>query len=683
MVSDAEQLAEVPVKSSAVERIRRGLAPAAVLYAVMSVVLIAIVSGSPGSWRALPDWIAVPMQLIAMASSATVMWGHWRTQRRSAAIWALVCAFCAMSLIATYVWNHWRPMGGVPRLSPADLCYFVDYALLTAAYAVAFKRFGGSFGDRRTWLDAATIAVALLGTFWGTLLGTFLPAAHAPRVGVPFALSYAVSLAAWMTMATLLFLRMPRLRPIPLLLIGAGLLDAIWEVGWLATWLTDRNYVGLYYNLGDVLCFTLIACAAAITPQRPDPQEVVAAEEHSAYAFVPTLLILLAMALFGASLAATRAPDAWILVGLVILSALLLFTRQAAARRTLAALNRELAFRVADARVTELVRQSHDAFLVIDDRGIVAFASPATETTIGTAPSSAIGSSAALLLGAGHQTTLQRFIKRLMENGEPPAPLEVPFETSYGQPRILKIQGANRFANVHIQGLTLTISDISEQRAMERDVLTAANHERLRLAGDIHDGLGQELSGIALMLQGLATSSNLGAAQQQAELRSILAQVVDAIRGARDLARGLSPIYVMRGSLRDALRRLVRDIGNKLPVYVHVEPLLGALLIDELPADHLYRIAREAVQNSIRHGSCSQIDVTLQVLDDYLVLEVADDGVGYEAYAAADGGLGLRMMEYRARVIGATFEIAKRDAGGTMVRASVRLSNVGRGAAPA
>jgi len=44
-------------------------------------------------------------------------------------------------------------------------------------------------------------------------------------------------------MATLLFLRMPRLRPIPLLLIGAGLLDAIWEVGWLATWLTDRNYV--------------------------------------------------------------------------------------------------------------------------------------------------------------------------------------------------------------------------------------------------------------------------------------------------------------------------------------------------------------------------------------------------------------------------------------------------------
>jgi hypothetical protein len=59
MVSDAEQLAEVPVKSSAVERIRRGLAPAAVLYAVMSVVLIAIVSGSPGSWRALPDWIAV------------------------------------------------------------------------------------------------------------------------------------------------------------------------------------------------------------------------------------------------------------------------------------------------------------------------------------------------------------------------------------------------------------------------------------------------------------------------------------------------------------------------------------------------------------------------------------------------------------------------------------------------
>jgi len=118
--------------------------------------------------------------------------------------------------------------------------------------------------------------------------------------------------------------------------------------------------------------------------------------------------------------------------------------------------------------------------------------------------------------------------------------------------------------------------------------------------------------------------------------------------------------------------------GHQPPLTVAVDPLLDDLMIDELPADHIYRIAREAVQNSIRHGSCSRIDVRLHVLDDHLVLEVLDDGVGYGQGAGSDNGFGLRLMEYRARVIGATFEITRRTAGGTLVRVSVRLSNVVR-----
>jgi len=94
-----------------------------------------------------------------------------------------------------------------------------------------------------------------------------------------------------------------------------------------------------------------------------------------------------------------------------------------------------------------------------------------------------------LLLGAA-SNHLAAVHQRLMENGEPPAPLEVPLETSYGQPRILKIQAPIVCERPH-PGPHPDDIDISEQRAMERDVLTAANHERLRLAGDIHDGLGR------------------------------------------------------------------------------------------------------------------------------------------------------------------------------------------------
>jgi PAS domain S-box-containing protein len=581
-----------------------------------------------------------------------------------------------MSLLSSYAWNDWRPLGKVPALSFPDLCYLTDYALLTVAYAVAFLRYGGSLRDPRTWLDVLTVVVALLGSFWGTFLGTFQPSAHGQHVGISYALAYSTSLSLWMAMATLLFLRMPSLRLMPMLLVGAGLVDAIWEVGWLATWLTDHNYVGLYYNFGDVLCFTMIAAAAGITPQRPDPQERVVSAERSVYEFLPTLSVLVAIALVGATLASTRASEAWILVGLVTLTALLLVTRQAAARRKLAELNRVLAVRAADARVTELVRQSSDAILVIDARGLVAFASPATETIIGVAPPKVIGTSAALLLGAEHREAIERFLRRLKAESTPPTSLELPVEVPFGPPRILKLHGTNRLSNAHIDGLTLTISDVSEQRGLERDVLTAANHERLRLAGDIHDGLGQELSGIALMLQGLAKSPNLGVAQQQAELRTITAHVTQAISGARDLARGLSPIYVVRGSLCDALRRLGREVGNTPPVHVEVDRRLVDWAFDELPADHLYRIAREAVQNACRHGSCSRIDVRLRMNDDTLLLEVTDDGVGYGHPATTDSGFGLRLMEYRARVIGASFEIGPRPEGGTSVRVRVGASVV-------
>ena len=111
---------------------------------------------------------------------------------------------------------------------------------------------------------------------------------------------------------------------------------------------------------------------------------------------------------------------------------------------------------------------------------------------------------------------------------------------------------------------------------------------------------------------------------------------------------------------------------------VEVDPALAELLIDELPADHLYRIAREAVKNALHHGACSKIEVRLRVLEEALCLEITDDGVGCDFAAGSDQGFGLRLMEYRARIIGATFEIGRHPRGGTAVRAQVRLWNVAR-----
>jgi signal transduction histidine kinase len=430
--------------------------------------------------------------------------------------------------------------------------------------------------------------------------------------------------------------------------------------------------------LGDVLCFTLVTCAAALSSARPAPLSGSASALKSAHAFVPTLAMLLAIGLFGASLASTRAPDAWILVGLVILTALLLVVRQSASSRKLAELNRELAFRVADARLTELVQQSADAYLIIDARGMVVFASPSIQRNTDISAFNALGSRAAALFGAEYDDMLSRYIGRLMNERMPPAPLELSLDSHDKPRRVLKIRGANKLDNVHINGLTLTISDISEQRALEREVLTAANLERVRIAGDIHDGLSQELSGIALMLHGLTKERDLGAAEPRTELQGIIEQILAAIHGARDLARGLSPIYVVRGSLCDALESLNREIDGEPTVKVLVDPPLAGLIIDELPADHLYRIAREAVQIATGYGA-SQIEIRLRRVDPHLLLEIASDG-GANRPAKHDE-YGLKLMEYQARIIGATFDIARQQSGGRLIRVAARLWNVARAAA--
>jgi PAS domain S-box-containing protein len=662
-----EQAAPLPTLG----RSRRFLAILGVAYAIAALVVVAAMPHNR-AWRPLSDWIAAPLQVLAIISCLTVIFERRRAAAKDLPVWWFVFVFCITSLSANYVWNVWRNLGKVPSLSVPDLLYILDYLLLTLAYAVAFAQIGGSFRDRRTWLDAGTIFAALLSTFWVALHATFLPPVHGAKVDVAYAMAYAVSIAVWMVMATLLFLRMPSWRSLTTLLIAAGLVESVWEVGWLATWLTDRNYVGYYYNFGDVICFTLIVCAAAKAGDL-ESDSPMASVERSSYAFVPTLSALLAIAVLGATLASTRDPNAWILMGLVILTALLIVARQAASRRELQHLHRELAFKEADARLTELVRQSADALLVIDANGFVVFASPSTEAVLGVPPMRAMGRAVSLLFGMDHKQTVEAFLRDLHDDPHRAASFELVLEGADQPARILRCEGANRIDNEHISGLTLTISDISKQRALERDVLTAANHERLRLAGDIHDGLGQELSGIALMLKSVAKPSDIDSVRRQTELNSIIGHLSDAIRNARDLARGLSPIYVVRGSLREALRRLSKEFGAPPVLQIEVAPVLEDQAIDELLADHIYRIAREAVQNSIRHSACSKIVVRLRLVDDSLVLDVVDDGVGYDKRTGAASGFGLQLMEYRARVIGGSFEVSPLGGGGTVVRVSARL----------
>ena len=237
----------------------------------------------------------------------------------------------------------------------------------------------------------------------------------------------------------------------------------------------------------------------------------------------------------------------------------------------------------------------------------------------------------------------------------------------------MKLSASDHLHNPAIHGMVLTIHDISGQRAMEREILDVVTRERIRLCADVHDGLGQELTGIALMLQTAAVSPDSNADRQRLRLQSVVAHVNHAIGTARDLARGYSPLHVVRGSLATALHRLAHECNPSMPISLALDPALDEQIIGEIAADHLYRIAHEAVTNAHRHSEANQIVIGLRMKDEDILLSVADDGKGIEGAWSDYSGLGLRLMSYRAALLGGTLRNTAAAGHGACIEVTVPL----------
>src|SRR5688572_11687282 len=158
----------------------------------------------------------------------------------------------------------------------------------------------------------------------------------------------------------------------------------------------------------------------------------------------------------------------------------------------------------------------------------------------------------------------------------------------------------------------VVLQDVSERKQLERAILQAVNREQYRIGNDLHDGLGQELTGIALMLRGVAGRLSSEYAPILPEIEGITRLVNNAIESTRALARGLSPVNLERGGLSDALDGLAMHAAELYGVQIvcthrvkTIRPL-GAEL-----ANHLYRIAQEAVRNAVGHGGARTIRLHL------------------------------------------------------------------------
>jgi PAS domain S-box-containing protein len=209
-----------------------------------------------------------------------------------------------------------------------------------------------------------------------------------------------------------------------------------------------------------------------------------------------------------------------------------------------------------------------------------------------------------------------------------------------------------------------------ERRNLEREIIETANREQQRIGSDLHDGLGQELTGIALMLRAVGVQLSKDGSPACADIEQVITLVNAAIESTRALARGLSPVSAELEGFTAALQSLASRVSARHDIPVSFESrLTQPLRLSETAATHLYRIAQEALTNALRHSHASQVHIRLDATDRELLLLVEDDGLGLPgALERSNGGLGLKIMRYRAQMLGGDLVLEGGADGGTAVR---------------
>ena len=209
--------------------------------------------------------------------------------------------------------------------------------------------------------------------------------------------------------------------------------------------------------------------------------------------------------------------------------------------------------------------------------------------------------------------------------------------------------------------------DNTDRRRLEREILEVSDREHARIGQDLHDGLCQKLVALAFDIGSLEQKLACRSAPETESVRQMSALLDDLITEARATARGLFPVQLEAEGLASALQQLAANVSSRLKVDCRTECEPPVFVHENAVAIHLYRIAQEAVNNAVKHSKAGSILVRLSATADRVELRVTDDGVGIRLARPQKGGMGLHIMQYRARMIGGTLSIVRGEKRGTVI----------------
>jgi len=251
--------------------------------------------------------------------------------------------------------------------------------------------------------------------------------------------------------------------------------------------------------------------------------------------------------------------------------------------------------------------------------------------------------------------------------------INTPMRTSYGKD-IWCVASLGRIDRRSLPPYLLVVfSDMSAYKEAELKIINISEETQQRIGQELHDDLGQHLTGVAFMSEVLFQRLKSQGNADAEDALKITSLINEAISKTRKLAQGLYPVELKEIGLRGMLENLASNVESIHQIKCEIICMEECQINDSLTVINLFRITQEAVNNAIRHSGATKITLKMISTPTITTLEIADNGCGIDGFVEGDaqGGLGMHTMRYRASMLGATFRIVALPDGGTSVAISL------------
>ena len=314
-----------------------------------------------------------------------------------------------------------------------------------------------------------------------------------------------------------------------------------------------------------------------------------------------------------------------------------------------------------------LAQTAREGIVLADSHGKIEFVNAAVELLFGYTHGELLGKSVECLMPEEYRSAHGGYMQRYLETGVAQIigtgrQLTALDKNGRRFPIYLSLGDIDTGSRRLFAGVIL---DMSEQQELQREILEIPINEQRRIGQELHDGLGQQLTGLGLLAASLLNK----ASRPEYELAAQLARgLQEAISQVRALSRGLVPVDVKAGDLIHALEDLVDNLRRQTGIDISLKARERVEIVDNSCAMHLYRIAQEALNNAIKHADASHIQVTIGRDGNRGLLSIRDDGAGFDPQRENPRGLGMRIMKFRCGLIDAELNVESAAAEGCVIK---------------